>query len=380
MKSPAELAHRWLRQWESADHRDQRMLDPDAWPIALAIGRPTAQQFERHTPEVREHISRWRAIKVGQVTFESVRFRSGGEPVELPVRWVLRSPKEWIEACGDPLVGREHERLSRIVTAVDPAFRRTLVRRRYLLGDYTEAEILKVAEVALALTPGCAEGRPLRALSVCGIDSKFFERHRSLLVQLLDIRFEGEASSLGLESFLGAPDENDHWLLVVPLAQGLMPFAQQRVRASEITVTPLPGSHILIVENERCLHQLPVLADTVAILGAGLNLEWMRAEWLSRKVIGYWGDLDTWGLAMLARARRLQPELTALLMTRPIFEAHATMAVIEIRAAVGEPPEGLTEPERALYRDLFTLKHGRLEQEFLPASCVTDALSVWRSR
>jgi hypothetical protein len=380
MKSPAELTQRWLRQWEASDHREQRLLEPDTWPIELPIGRPTAQQFERQTREVREHVIRWRAVTVGQVIYESVRFRSGGEPVELPVRWVLRSPKEWMKACGDPLVEQEHERLSRIVAAVDPTFRRTLVRRRHLLGEYPESEIPKVAEVALALAPGSAEGRPLRGLSVCGVDSKFFERQRSLLLQLLDIRFGGEASSLGLETFLGAPDENDHWLLVAPLAQGLMPFAQQRARASELQSTPLPGTHLLIVENESCLHQLPVLADTVTILGSGLNLEWMQGTWLSKRFIGYWGDLDTWGLAMLAKARRLQPGLTPLLMTRHIFDAHAIMAVVEPRTAAGEPPEGLTEPERTLYRDLFASEHGRLEQEFLPPSCVKDALSAWRLR
>jgi hypothetical protein len=96
-----------------------------------------------------------------------------------------------------------------------------------------------------------------------------------------------------LEGFLGALSEGDHWLLVAPLGPELLPFSQQRVRASELRGMALPGSHVIIVENEQCLHQLPPVADTVAVLGAGLNLEWMQSEGLGTKRIGYWGDLDT---------------------------------------------------------------------------------------
>jgi len=38
------------------------------------------------------------------------------------------------------------------------------------------------------------------------------------------------------------------------------------------------------------------------------------------KQIAYWGDMDTSGLTMLAKARSLQPGLTALLMSRELFE------------------------------------------------------------
>jgi len=58
-------------------------------------------------------------------------------------------------------------------------------------------EVIRAAKVALPLSHGCAEGRPLRALSILGTDSKFFGRHRALLV--------------------------------AALTPGLLPFARQRV-------------------------------------------------------------------------------------------------------------------------------------------------------
>lgn len=380
MKSPAELAPRWAKQWEVADTREQRLLDARSWPVSLPIGKPSTAEFTQRTTDVREHLKRWRAVGVGRVLWESVTYRGGSEPVDVPVQWVLDSPSEWSAACDDPAVRKEFERLGRLVAAADPVFHRTLVRQRHLLQDKPEAEISQAIELVRVLIPGCAAGRPLRALGVCGVDSKFFERHRALIVQLLDARFDGRVSDLGLEAFLEALDESEHWLLIAPLAPGLLPFAQQRVRAREIAIQSLPGSHLVIVENERCLHQLPSLPDTVAILGAGLNLEWLCAEWLQDRRIAYWGDLDTWGLLMLSRAREQQPHLESILMRRELFDALAPASAVVERSPAGEQlPNGLTGPERELYVYLRKLEKGRLEQEMVPREQVMTEFMEWRA-
>ena len=73
--------------------------------------------------------------------------------------------------------------------------------------------MVQAARVAFMLEPGFAEGRPLRLLSLEGIDTKFFERNARLVTTLLDERFDGEVSRQGLETFLGAIVDGDHWLL-----------------------------------------------------------------------------------------------------------------------------------------------------------------------
>lgn len=379
MKSPADVAARLLRQWQLADNREALLLSEDSWPVLVPIGRPTPSLLTQRTDEVRAHLQRWRSVGVGEVLWEAMSFRGGLEPVQVPVVWRLRGAEEWVAATGDSGVEREYERLQNVLRGTDPMFRRVMVRQRSVLQEKSEAEIIRAAGVALQLTAGCALGRPLRALSALGVDSKFFERNRGLMIQLLDARFEGEVSDRGLEEFLGALSEGEHWLLVAPLGPGLLPFSQQRVRASELQSVPLPGSHVLIVENEQCLHQLPPLADTVALLGAGLHLEWMRSEWLSRKEIGYWGDLDTWGLQMLGRARGYQGGLVPLLMTIEIFRTFCEGSAVTEPSPAGEvAPGGLTGEERELYGVLRGAVRGRLEQEFLPATLVAEVVGRWR--
>jgi len=43
-----------------------------------------------------------------------------------------------------------------------------------------------------------------------------------------DVLFDGEVDNLGLEGFLGALDDTDHWLLIAPLERGLPPSLRHR--------------------------------------------------------------------------------------------------------------------------------------------------------
>lgn len=326
---------------------------------------------------MREHIRAWREVGIGEVEWGAVNYRSVAEAVELPLHWVVRTPEEWAEAANDRAVRQEFALFARILAATDSCFHPLIIRQRQLILGRSAEETIQACRVAQAIEPGCAQGRPLRALSIAGCDSKFFERNRTLIGRLLEVRFGPEALEAGLEGFLGALDEGERWLLVAPLDGGLLPFEQLRVRSSELARTPLPAGRVLIVENERALYQLPAMADTVAVLGAGLNLGWLGADWLGGRYLAYWGDIDTWGLSMLAEARRRQPRLCALLMDTAVFEAYEGQAVPEPAQAGETPAAGLTAEEVDLYRRLLDSPRGRLEQEFIPAEAVAQAVRAW---
>ncbi|AMQ90513.1 Wadjet anti-phage system protein JetD domain-containing protein [Marinobacter sp. LQ44] len=381
MKSPAELASRLARQWQNADLREQRLLRPESWPLTLPIGKPTGAAVRDKIGQVREHLRQWREVTIGQVQWQPVRFQSTSEAIDIPTHWTLESPSQWVQATRSIEVKREYDALSRLASAMDPRFHALIIRRRSLVMDKPESDVVRSGEVALQLQPGCADEKPLRALSIAGTDSKFFERNRQLVTLMLDILFDGQASETGLEAFLGAEDEGHHWLLVTDLDGTLLPFSQMRVRARELQSTPLPGERLILVENERCLHQLPRLSDTVAVLGSGLNLSWLNATWLKDRATAYWGDIDTWGLTMLARARKHLPLLTPLLMDGVTFDTFAgARSVEEPQPATSIVPAGLTKSEAELYQRLKQSDRGRLEQEFLPAGIVHRAIGDWADR
>lgn len=389
MKSPQALAARLAQHWNSADWRERQLLGATAaWPLTLAIGQPDTAVFLNDAAALRCHLQQWRAVEqhgLGSVQWQERRYRGSSDAIAVPTHWQLAKPSQCIAAIshfkvpGHAQVKSDYARLSTLIAGVErPGFQRLLVRRLVQWRETPTEAVIAAAHTALQLEPGCAQGKPLRALAVQGNDTKFFERHASLLTALLDERFDGEASRQGLVGFLGALPEDDHWLLIAPLSPDLLPFAQMRVRASELLTTPLPDSRILLVENERCLHQLPQpVAHTIAVLGAGLNLGWLAAPWLQGRRVAYWGDLDTWGLHMLATARHHLPHLQALLMDAATFSAHQHLAVAEPVHAPDSACGMLAPDEATLCVHLRTQQKGRLEQEFVPTNAVHRAVRAW---
>lgn len=379
MKSPAEIGRNLARQWQRSSVRLERLLNPGSWPQTLNIGKPSARLFTDNIQAALRHVENWRRVSVGKIDWEPVSYRAGLAPISLPMRWHLRSPSEWIAATNDPAVSQEFARLEYLVEHVDSTFHALLVAQRSLWLTRPPEEVVATAQLATRLSPGCAQGRPLRLLAEHGVDTKFFERNASLLTRLLDERVEGAASEQGLTTFLDAFEESAHWVLVVPLQPELLPFKRLRLTTAELAETLLPGSRLLVVENEQCIHLLPEnLPDTLAVLGSGLDLQWLASAHLAGKQIAYWGDMDTWGLLMLARARLHQPAVEALLMERELFDQHSPgNAVVEPAKALESAPPGLLADEADFYRYLLVQERGRLEQEYLPKVQVGRSIEQW---
>ncbi len=379
MKSPDDITQQLRRQWQQADKREARLAGGSTeWPLRLPVGKPSAQVVSSQSDAVRTHLQAWRAVHIGRVEWRPVAYRATGTEIDVPIAWWLDRPSEWIAACRCASIAAEYATLRELCAETAPRDHRIWLRQRHLWRDKPPEEIRRASQLADALEAGCARGRPLRALSHVGIDTKFYERHRALLVRLLDQRHHGVVSEQGLEVFLDAAPEHTHWLLLADLDGHLLPFARQRVRASELAGhRKLPGERLLLVENERALHLLPPCEGTLAVLGSGNDLAWLAAPWLAQQQVAYWGDIDTWGLRLLAHARRYLPKLPGLLMDEATYQSFsAEKAVVEPEPAP-EPRTGLSPSERKLFHLLSHAQKGRLEQEFLPETSVTDAIKKW---
>lgn len=378
MKSPVELSVALRRHWENPALREARLLGlENVWPVMVTIRRPSPREIRTDLDVVKQHVETWRRVTIGEVMWESIRYRVTDTAVEIPTGWKFHKPSEWIHACGDDSITREFDNLGKLVEHTAPLFHSLLVRQRSLWRGKPITEVVQACRLALVLKPGDAAGRPLRALSIEGIDTKFFERHEHLVTSLLDVRFDGMVSEIGLETFLNAYAESDHWLLVVDLDGTLLPFGKQRVRTSELREVSLPGERLLIIENESCQHQIPPVPDTVAVFGAGFDLNWAVNLKNSKKRIAYWGDIDTWGLQFLAKARESIGDLDALLMSVEIYEQFKQAAVIEPVVASDDYPLALSQSEQLLYMKLLREPRGRLEQEFISEELIRETILNW---
>ncbi len=395
MKTPGEVAARLARQWQNNKLRGRRLLDASSWPLRIPLPKPSPAAVADRWTEVGAGLEAWRAVTVGEVSWVDVSYRATGRPIPVPAVWSLQSAEEWVTVCelasddgrdgGLAPVGvsvrAEFEGLRALLAVAEPRYHELLVRRRALSLGADRSEVTEALRVAEVVWPGCAGGLPLRALSLAGVDTKFFERNRALVSALLDVRFDGAVSELGLEVFLGATGPGGRWLLAADLDGSLLPFDRLRVTDVDLAERGLVTRRLLVVENEQCLHLVPAVPGTVAVLGTGHNVGWLASSRFDGIDVAYWGDLDTWGLRLLAAARAARPSLTALLMDASTFVAHEDRAVVEPTPAevpVEAPGRaGLTAAERDLFDLLAGRDRGRLEQELLPGPVVARAVRAW---
>ena len=222
-------------------------------------------------------------------------------------------PLQGAGACASPQRLRPAQHPHRRVER--PGFQRLLVRRLVQWRDVpVDAVIAGRSAHGPATGARLRPGKPLRALAVQGNDTKFLNATPACSPLCWTSALTAKPAARGWW-FFGRAARRRPLAAHRPAGPGLLPFAQ--MRASELQTTPLPGSRILLVRNERCLHQLPApVQDTIAVLGAGLNLGWLAAPWLQERSVAYWGDLDTWGLPCSPSHAAMCRTPGALLMDR----------------------------------------------------------------
>lgn len=378
MKSPKQLRHRLIRDWGVTSMRVERLLD-GVFPIELNIGKPSAQSIANDTATVRKHIGQWKDVKEGQIEYIKVNYRATGEAITVPNKWVIQDAHEWLRATKDEEIQDEMHRIIKALNSSSSLYHEIIVRKKHLWKKLSTNNLAKIIEVVGLLEQDCCKGIPLRAFSVAGIDTKFFEGYRTAIIHLLDAKFDNKVSAMGLETFLGAINESAHWVLLADLDGDILPFRSMRVQTSELLSNFCSAQHILIVENEQCLYTLPAMQNTIVVLGAGLDLTWTEADWLQQANVAYWGDIDTWGLVMLSQVRENIPSVTPLLMTKEIFQQYChTSAVVEKAPAPEANVKNLKPQELELFSYLKQQLKGRLEQEFINKQDVHSCVKQWR--
>src|SRR5436190_13986014 len=102
----------------------------------------------------------------------------------------------------------------------------------------------------------------------------------------------------------------------------------------------------LIVESLETGIALPDLSGTVAFMKLGNAVSQLEAlAWLRSSRVLYWGDIDTYGFAILNRARRVFPNLKSVLMDLETVGRHKHLWAQELTQHPNEELEELTEEE-----------------------------------
>ena len=352
------------RRWDDGTLLRAYALGERFPTLTVPLRGPSAADLGVHFDESRA----WahaivRGSRDGQA-YQTVRGRIGGRlagATELPVRAVVESYSQAWQLLGTAAQAEA------FLHAVDLAAEVPTIREWALahpLRAVAQAEnwsSLLIAYEWLAKHRG--SGLYLRQVSAPGVDTKFFERHRGVLAEMLGVR-SGAAFASVLGFAVKPPVVRvrfDPDLLQMPPS-----ITEATFRTEELGSLHVRPRTALIIENEITYLSVPIPADSVVLWGKGYDAEEPASlAWLAHTDVRYWGDIDTHGFGILNNVRARLPHTRSVLMDRETLLVHEDRWGDEPVPA-NSALSNLSTAERALYEDLVTDRYGsavRLEQE-----------------
>lgn len=373
-----DVRARVARRWSDGSLLRSYARGEELLPVEVPLGGPRASEIGERMAEVQEWIAGLEAgSRAGRYALEyrDVGGRSFGRN-RLPARAVVSEFEQAWRLLG------AREEVARFVALVEssPAGPvREWALARPLRALEHAAEWRQVLAAHRWLDDARGSGRYLRQIDAPGVDTKFVERRRGLLGELLGV----SGSAAGFLRELGLRGRQEH--VRMRLAPGVrpLPVSELAVRVEELAALDLPIDTVVVAENEITYLTLPVPAGGAVVWGAGFDVERLgRWPVLQGADAYYWGDLDTHGFAILDRLRAHLPRVRSFLMDDATLLAHRErwgQEAAPTRAALGR----LTAAESAVYDDLVSDRHGervRLEQERVDWAWATDRLPYDPSR
>jgi hypothetical protein len=411
MRTPSDVLV-WLKRRYIRQRR--RWLDGNGtWPLEVSLGKPSQKEVFADPAAARSWVVAWsdwthaiNALPPDAIRPElrtvTLAWPSLGAQV-LPEALSFASAEAVAHYCGDGNAWRRIAQRRHFMLERWPA----LIRHGFgphdeSLSTYDERDFGRLIDLLEWLEANPRSGLYLRQLPVPGIDTKWVDRRRGLVADLLtritmdsspngrtpepasDIEaVEVDAVKEAAKDFfnicgLRRPSPKMHILVLCPqLSSQLGGLRDIESPVEQIAALPIRPKRVLVVENRDTGLCLPDIPDTLAVIKLGNAVSLLKQlPWLKDANVFYWGDIDTFGFSILAQARKVLPSVTSVLMDAATLVGHLDRLVDESEQAKNVAPQLLTESELSVYMGLLQGTWGeskRLEQERLewPAALAT---------
>lgn len=365
---------RTLLQRRYANQQKSWLIGEGQWPLSVALGLPTEKDVTADPTGVRRWVQAWGDWSSGgSVSWMSRQWGRLGTQ-QLPASLALATPREVAAAVGDISRWEQVELRYQSITGRWPQLSGPAVVGKLfnVLAEYDDADFRRLFALLDWLERNPASGLMVRQLPVEGLDTKWLEKRKGLVADLVrqlrsDI-LEGDFYSVcGLRR---QPNRARLRILCPMLRRSVGGLCDLEAPTEELATLNLVPSTVLIVENLETGLALPDLPGVVAFMGLGNAVSTLaQLPWIREARGIYWGDIDTHGFAILNAARGVMPAVASLLMDEHTLMAYRRLCVEEpVQSSLRELPL-LTESERSVFEGLITGRWGprlRLEQERIP--------------
>lgn len=382
----SDLKKQVRRWWESGELLSSLTREETLFPRRLRLKLPTSKEIADNYSEIRDWIADVRQTPYCRIVMHEIKHNVFGRN-EIPAQ-------VWIDTVDDAvaLLGKRRD-LNLFMVLIDktrkrePAVLKWLEKRPLAaleLHDKWDRLLDVVAWLQVRPRPNIY----LREMDIPGIDTKFVETHRAILAEWLDLALPPQsinASASGNKYFIHRYGFREKPLRVrfriLDPEHYILPVAgQQDITVDSDTFAQLNPNvlHVFFTENETNFLCFPDLPKSLVVFGAGYGFDMLaRAEWLNRRRVYYWGDIDTHGFAILHAARQYLPHVRSIMMNEETLLAHAQFWGREESPHSARAFSRLTVEEQALYTDIKQHRwreNLRLEQERIAWTYACNAI------
>jgi hypothetical protein len=356
----------------------------------IALGAPTQNETATNPDAVRawaEAWSRWESSdQPGAVTWETRQWLRLGTQ-RLPASLIIGSLDDVAKLAEEgsrwQRATARHQLLCTVCAWLPgrPAPQRLFDA----LADYGDVDFERLLSLMRWLAEHPMSGLQLRQLPVVGLDTKWVEQRRGLIIDLLQCRPlqpSGDQAGRDLHALLGLarpPTRMRLRLLGDDLRRQAGGLCDIEAPVEELAGLPIAPRLAFVVENLESALALPATPGAVALMKLGHAVNLLRLlPWLRTTRVVVWGDIDTHGFAILDRVRAVLPQAVSMLMDRATLLSHRALWVEEPRPYDGLGLERLVDFERLVFDGLVCNRWGvnvRLEQERLPWTLVASTLT-----
>jgi hypothetical protein len=349
------------------------------WPISVRIAAPTEAEVMADVSGYESWRRDWeRYSGQGQIAWQQRQWPRMGSH-RIPQALMIASLTDLVEEVGASEQWSRYEQRRTELLGRWPQLEPTgwLRSNVQLLIDTPDDDFIRLRDVVAWGERSAPAGRYMRELPIAGIDSKWMERRKGVILGLLRAIGIDASGDAELEDVLGLkriPQRVRLRVLCDQLANpfgGLDDFEIPLEQARCLSIAP---EVVWIIENQPTFLALPNMRGAVAIAGMGQRVSVIETlPWLRQAAhVLYWGDLDTWGFSCLNTARKVCPSVASVLMDRRTWDDHIELCVDEdLKASPESSAEFLTAAEAAMLAHIreqrsLTKGRGRLEQERIP--------------
>jgi hypothetical protein len=375
--TPADIAAKVRRRWDDGTLLRAYAAGEPCPAVDIPLRGPGPRDIGERLAEVRAWVEALQRSSRGDRTYTLEYAGVGGRLVgrnQVPARATVTSYEQAWSLLG---VAPDVRRIDSVLDVSRSSPTLLAWVRAHPIKALTQHEVWPQVVAAYDwLDTHRGTGRRIRQIDAPGVDTKFVERHRSVLAALLGVpgSASGFASGLGLAT---APEtvrlRFDAGFAGLPES-----LSEATFQSAELARVRVSVRRALIAENEATYLAVDVPRDGVVIWGKGFEVDRAGSlPWLRDADVDYWGDLDTHGFAILDRLRAWLPQTKSVLMDRETLLAHRDRWVVEDRPTRARLAR-LDADERATYDDLVSDRLGdrvRLEQERIAWSWVRDRLA-----